>query len=180
MADACGRKTKAEGRMRNAGLGKTPTLESAIKGLGAGACGCWGGTAKYAEYPKAKAKSRLGLSPSPSPSDGEGGRRPGEITARQEPRPTGWARRSAIPVGALHYQLKFLTVRNLISPTAASTYDYVSVNSLQCGNRGHGSASPPAPLHRMEYLFSAIKKAGVRISFRSGLERDRTVAYSWT
>ncbi len=66
----------------------------------------------------------------------------GKVTARQEPRPTGLGRRSAIPVGALHYQLKFLTVRNLISPTAASTYDYVSVNSLQCGNRGHGAASP--------------------------------------
>ena len=46
--------------MRNAELGKTLTLESAIKGLGAGACGCWGGTAKYAEYPKAKVRSRLG------------------------------------------------------------------------------------------------------------------------
>src|SRR6266446_4533215 len=66
----------------------------------------------------------------------------GKVTARQEPRPTGLGRRSAIPVGALHYQLKFLTVRNLISPTAASTYDYVSVNSLQCGNRGHVPASP--------------------------------------
>ena len=32
----------------------------------------------------------------------------------------------------------------------------------------------------IRYLFSAVKKAGVRISFRSWLERDRTIAYSWT
>src|SRR6266436_3909903 len=106
--------------MQKAEVGKTLTLESAIKGLGAGACGCWGGTAKYAEYPKAKAKSRLGLSPSPSPSDG-GWPYAGKVTARQEPRPTGLGRRSAIPVGALHYQLKFLTVRNLITPSPGST-----------------------------------------------------------
>src|SRR6266446_6226686 len=88
----------------------------------------------------------------------------GEVTARQEPRPTGraklllsriqspaavatgqlsWADKVGGPVARIfHYRFKFLTVRNLISPTAARTYDYVSVNSLQCGNRGHGSASP--------------------------------------
>src|SRR6266446_6933011 len=87
-----------------------------------------------------------------------------EVTARQEPRPTGRAKLllsriqspAAVSTGQLswadklggpdarifHYRFKFLTVRNLISPTAASTYDYVSVNSLQCGNRGHGAASP--------------------------------------
>ncbi len=160
--------------MRKAEVGRILTLESAINGLGAGACGCWGGTAKYAEYPKAKAKSRLGLSPSPSPSDGEGGRRQGKSRLGGSlALPVG--RRSGAPVGANHYPFKFLTVRNLLSPTAASTYAYVSVNSLQCGNRGHGSAcrhsmervamptgrqavrreshgaaSPPAPLHQME------------------------------
>src|SRR6266702_256605 len=152
MAGACRCKAKAEGRMRKAEVGRILTLESAINGLGAGACGCWGGTAKYAEYPKAKGKSRLG----------------GSLAL-----PVG--RRSGAPVGANHYPFKFLTVRNLLSPTAASTYAYVSVNSLQCGNRGHGSAcrhsmervamptgrqavrreshgaaSPPAPLHQME------------------------------
>src|SRR5713101_1241405 len=84
-----GRRQKApsaECGMRNGG---TWILESSIKGLGAGPCGCWGGTAKYA---KAEGKSRLGFSPSPAPSNREGGRRPGEITARWEPRPTGWAR----------------------------------------------------------------------------------------
>src|SRR6266436_2114588 len=92
----------------------------------------------------------------------------GEVTARREPRPTGraklllsriqspaavatgqlsWADKVGGPVARIfHYRFKFLTVRNLISPTAASTYDYVSVNSLQCGNRGHGAASPPQPL----------------------------------
>ncbi len=87
-----------------------------------------------------------------------------EVTARREPRPTGraklllsriqslaavatgqlsWADKLGGPVARIfHYRFKFLTVRNLLSPTAASTYDYVSVNSLQCGNRGHGPASP--------------------------------------
>ncbi len=91
----------------------------------------------------------------------------GEVTARRGPRPTGraklplspiqspvavstgqfsWADKVGGPVARIfHYPFKFLTVRNLISPTAASTYDYVSVNSLQCENRGHGAASPPSP-----------------------------------
>src|SRR6266567_7420368 len=57
-----------------------------------------------------------------------------------------WADKVGGPAaGIFHYPFKFLTVRNLISPTAARTYDYVSVNSLQCGNRGHGSTSPPSP-----------------------------------
>ncbi len=67
----------------------------------------------------------------------------GEVTARQEPRPTGraklllsriqspaavatgqlsWADKVGGPVARIfHYPFKFLTVRNLISPTAAST-----------------------------------------------------------
>src|SRR6266700_2088128 len=87
-----------------------------------------------------------------------------EVTARREPRPIGraklllsriqppaavatgqlsWADKVGGPVARIfHYRFKFLTVRNLISPSAARTYDYVSVNSLQCGNRGHGPASP--------------------------------------
>ena len=31
-----------------------------------------------------------------------------------------------------------------------------------------------------EYPFSVVEKAGVRISFRSWLGRDRTIAFSWT
>ena len=46
--------TQNEGRRQKAEVGKTLTLESSIKGLGAGACGCWGGTAKYAERANAK------------------------------------------------------------------------------------------------------------------------------
>src|SRR6266568_6356405 len=38
--------------------------------------------------------------------------------------------------------VKFLTVRNLITPTPRRTYDDVSVNSLQCGQACHRSAAP--------------------------------------
>src|SRR6267143_5301363 len=53
------RRQKAEGRMKNAELGKTWSLESWLMGLDAGTCANSGGTAKYS---KAKGKSRLGRS----------------------------------------------------------------------------------------------------------------------
>src|SRR6266702_4225493 len=105
-----------------------------------------------------------------------------EVTARREPRPIGraklllsriqppaavatgqlsWADKVGGPVARIfHYRFKFLTVRNLISPSAARTYDYVAVNSLQCGNRGHG----PACRHSMERV-----AAGRERSYRLGV-----------
>ncbi len=56
--------------------------------------------------------------------------------------------RAALPVGRAQHpraarpSVKFLTVRNLITPTPRRSYDYVSVNSLQCRQVRHRPAAP--------------------------------------
>src|SRR6266446_10577956 len=51
---------------------------------------------------------------------------------------------------------KFLTVRNLITPTARRSYDCVSANSLQCLQALHGtnlSRSNQSNVHRFSFYF---------------------------
>ncbi len=94
----------------------------------------WRGWPQAGRGPTGRAK--LLLSPIQSPVGGFHGQRSSPKQGGSGPPP----KRERLP-----YRFKFLTVRNLLSPSAGRTYDYVSANSLQCGNRGHGSASPPSP-----------------------------------
>src|SRR6266571_4208809 len=148
-----GRRQNAEGRS-----GENPDSGIRDKWLGRRGLRMLGRNREIRRIPESKGEVTARPLPQPLSIGWRGWPQAGKVTARQEPRPTGWT-----AVGANHYPFKFLTVRNLISPTAARTYGYVSVNSLQCANRGHGSASPPAPLHRMERV-----AAGRERSYRLG------------
>ncbi len=157
---------------QNAECGIGENSESGIrdKGLGRRVLRLLGRNREIREIYESSGKVTARPLPQPLSIGWRGWPQAGKVTARQEPRPTGRAKLllSPIqsPVGGFHgqrsspkqggsgpppkrerlpYRFKFLTVRNLLSPSAGRTYDYVSANSLQCGNRGHGSASPPSP-----------------------------------
>src|SRR6266702_5337153 len=134
--------TESEGSRQNAEGRSGENSESGIrdKGLGCRGLRLLGRNREIRRIAESGGEVTARPLPQPLSIGWRGWPQAGKVTARQEPRPTGWT-----AIGANHYPLKFLTVRNLISPTAARTYGYVSVNSLQCGNRGHGAASPPSP-----------------------------------
>ena len=114
---------QSEGRRQNAECGIGENSESGIrdKGLGRRGLRLLGRNREIRRIPESKGEVTARPLPQPLSIGWSGWTQGGKVTARQEPRPTGWARRSAIPVGALHYQLKFLTVRNLITPSPGST-----------------------------------------------------------
>ncbi|SRR6266571_1560466 len=93
----------------------------------------------------------LPLSPIQSPVDGFRGQRSSPKQGGGGPPPKR---------ERLGNQFKFLTVRNLISSTAARTYVDVSANSLQCVNRGHGPTSAPASRHSMERVAAGRESHG--------------------
>src|SRR6266581_833589 len=131
--------TESEGSRQNAEGRSGENSESGIrdKGLGCRGLRLLGRNREIRRIAESGGEVTARPLPQPLSIGWRGWPQAGKVTARQEPRPTGWT-----AVGANHYPFKFLTVRNLISPTAARTYGYVSVNSLQCANRGHGAASP--------------------------------------
>ncbi len=136
---------QSECRMQNAECRIGENSESGIrdKGLGRRGLRLLGRNREMRRIPESESEVTARPLPQPFSIGWRGWPQAGKVTARQEPRPTGraklllsriqspaavatgqpsWADKVGGPAaGIFHYRFKFLTVRNLLSPSAAST-----------------------------------------------------------